>query len=62
MDKALDDTAAAQVVGQIQAEKGAEKVNYLSREEALGEFRNWSGFGGALDMPDERTRCPPWRW
>ena len=33
MDKALDDNAAAQVVGQIQAEQGVEKVNYLSREE-----------------------------
>jgi len=53
LDKALDDNAAAQVVGQIQAEKGVEKVNYLSREEALGEFRNWSGFGGALDMLEE---------
>ena len=53
LDKALDDNAAAQVVGQIQAEQGVEKVNYLSREEALGEFRNWSGFGGALDMLEE---------
>ncbi|VTP81991.1 Cell division protein FtsX [Leclercia adecarboxylata] len=50
LDKALDDNAAAQVVGQLQAEQGVEKVNYLSRDEALGEFRNWSGFGGALDM------------
>ncbi|WP_210501909.1 permease-like cell division protein FtsX, partial [Pantoea ananatis] len=32
LDKALDDNAAAQVVGQIQAEQGVEKVNYLSRE------------------------------
>lgn len=24
-----------------------------SRDEALGEFRNWSGFGGALDMLEE---------
>ncbi|PPE07059.1 cell division protein FtsX, partial [Escherichia coli] len=24
-----------------------------SREDALGEFRNWSGFGGALDMLEE---------
>ena len=61
LDKALDDNAAAQVVGQIQAEQGVEKVNYLSRDEALGEFRNWSGFGGALDMLEE-TRCPRWRW
>ncbi len=53
LDKALDDDAAQQVVGQLQAEQGVEKVNYLSREEALGEFRNWSGFGGALDMLEE---------
>ncbi|MDF3008089.1 permease-like cell division protein FtsX [Enterobacter kobei] len=52
-DKALDDGAAQQVVGQLQAEQGVEKVNYLSREDALGEFRNWSGFGGALDMLEE---------
>ena len=53
LDKALDDDAAQRVVGQLQAESGVEKVNYLSREEALGEFRNWSGFGGALDMLEE---------
>ena len=28
-------------------------LQYLSREDALGEFRNWSGFGGALDMLEE---------
>ena len=52
-DKTLDDNAAQQVVGQLQSEPGVEKVNYLSREDALGEFRNWSGFGGALDMLEE---------
>lgn len=41
------------MVAQLQAEQGVEKVNYLSREDALGEFRNWSGFGGALDMLEE---------
>ena len=50
LQKTLDDDAAAGVVAQLQAEQGVEKVNYLSREDALGEFRNWSGFGGALDM------------
>lgn len=40
-------------MAQLQAEQGVEKVNYLSREDALGEFRNWSGFGGALDMLEE---------
>src|SRR5690606_1954408 len=45
--------AAVKVLDAIKAEAGVEKVNYLSREEALGEFRNWSGFGGALDMLEE---------
>ncbi len=53
LQKTLDDDAAAGVVAQLQAEQGVEKVNYLSREDALGEFRNWSGFGGALDMLEE---------
>ncbi|YAF35387.1 permease-like cell division protein FtsX [Klebsiella pneumoniae] len=54
LEKTLDDDAAARVVGQDpQAEQGVDKVNYLSRDEALGEFRNWSGFGGALDMLEE---------
>ncbi len=54
LQKTLDDDAAAGVVAQLQAEQGVEKVNYLSREDALGEFRNWSGFGGALDMLEEK--------
>ena len=53
LQKTLDDDAAAGVVAQLQAEQGVGKVNYLSREDALGEFRNWSGFGGALDMLEE---------
>ncbi|MBW7981208.1 permease-like cell division protein FtsX [Enterobacillus tribolii] len=53
LDKALDDTAAVQVIDALKGEEGVDKVNYLSREEALGEFRNWSGFGGALDMLEE---------
>lgn len=53
LDKALDDDAAEQVMTVLKSEEGVDKVNYLSREEALGEFRNWSGFGGALDMLEE---------
>lgn len=53
LDKALDDDAAEQVMTLLKGEEGVDKVNYLSREEALGEFRNWSGFGGALDMLEE---------
>lgn len=53
LSKTLDDTAAENVVAQLKQEDGVEKVNYLSREEALGEFRNWSGFGGAMDMLEQ---------
>lgn len=53
LDKALSDDAAVSVINHIQAQPGVLKVNYLSRDEALGEFRNWSGFGGALDMLEE---------
>ncbi|MFE8146940.1 permease-like cell division protein FtsX [Brenneria goodwinii] len=53
LDKSLDDNAAQAVIAHIQSEDGVDKVNYLSRDEAMGEFRNWSGFGGALDMLEE---------
>ncbi len=53
LDKALDDNAAQQVIDALKQEDGVDKVNYLSRDEAMGEFRNWSGFGGALDMLEE---------
>ncbi|STV14559.1 cell division protein FtsX [Klebsiella pneumoniae subsp. ozaenae] len=52
LEKTLDDDAAARVVASCSG-AGVDKVNYLSRDEALGEFRNWSGFGGALDMLEE---------
>ncbi|WP_034917720.1 MULTISPECIES: permease-like cell division protein FtsX [Erwinia] len=51
--KTLDDDAAESVVAQLKKEDGVDKVNYLSREEAMGEFRNWSGFGGAMDMLEQ---------
>ncbi len=53
IDKSLDDDGAMNVIKQLKAEAGVDKVNYLSREEALSEFRNWSGFGGALDMLEQ---------
>lgn len=53
LDKVLDDDAALKVIGVLKQEDGVAKVNYLSREEAMGEFRNWSGFGGAMDMLEE---------
>lgn len=62
LEKTLDDDAAARVVGQLQAEQGVDKVNYLSRDEALGS----SVTGQALAAPRicwRRTRCrrsPSW--
>jgi len=53
LDKSLDDDAALKVLDAIKVEMCVEKVNYLSREEVRGEFRSWSGFGGALDMLEE---------
>ena len=53
LDKALDDTAAENVVAQLKQVEGVDNVNYLTREEALNEFRNWSGFGGAMDMLEQ---------
>lgn len=53
LSKTLDNDAAENVVAQLKKEEGVDKVNYLSREEALGEFRNWSGFGGAMDMLEQ---------
>lgn len=59
--KTLDDDAAAGVVAQLQAEQGVEKVNYLSREDALGEFRNWSGLVVRW-ICWKKTRFRQWRW
>lgn len=53
LSKTLDDSAAENVVGVLKKEEGVDKVNYLSRDEAMGEFRNWSGFGGAMDMLEQ---------
>lgn len=61
LQKTLDDDAAAGVVAQLQAEQGVEKVNYLSREDALGEFRNWSGLVVRW-ICWKKTRFRQWRW
>jgi len=53
LDKSLDDTAAENVSAQLKQLDGVDHVNYLTREEALNEFRNWSGFGGSMDMLEQ---------
>lgn len=50
LDKKVSDEAASGLMSQLQALDGVENVNYISRDNALSEFREWSGFGSALDM------------
>lgn len=53
LDKSLDEKGAEQTVAGLKQLDGVKSVNYLSREEAMIEFRNWSGFGAALDLLEE---------
>ncbi|ETS32189.1 cell division protein FtsX [Photorhabdus khanii NC19] len=53
LDKSLDDNNAQKLISELKALDGVDNVNYLSRQEAMTEFRTWSGFGGALDMLEE---------
>ncbi|KAA5964886.1 permease-like cell division protein FtsX [Pantoea sp. M_9] len=53
LDKTLDDTAAENVTAQLKQLEGVDSVNYLTRDEAQSEFRNWSGFGGAMDLLEQ---------
>lgn len=53
LDKSLDEKGAEQTVAGLKQLDGVKSVNYLSREEAMIEFRNWSGFGSALDLLEE---------
>lgn len=53
LDKSLDEEGGQNVVTQLQALEGVDHVNYLSRDQAMSEFRSWSGFSTALDMLEE---------
>lgn len=53
LDKSLDEQGGQNVVNQLQALDGIEHVNYLSRDQAMSEFRSWSGFSTALDVLEE---------
>lgn len=49
----LDDDAATQVTGRLQAEQGVDGISYLSYDEALGKSHDRSSLNGALDMLEE---------
>ncbi|PHM74462.1 permease-like cell division protein FtsX [Xenorhabdus kozodoii] len=53
LDKSLNDNSVKQVIDQLKGMDGVKSVNYLSREEAVNEFRAWSGFASALDLLEE---------
>ncbi|MGF7481323.1 permease-like cell division protein FtsX [Providencia sp. SP181] len=53
LDKSLDEQGGQNVVTQLEALEGVDHVNYLSRDQAMSEFRSWSGFSTALDMLEE---------
>lgn len=51
--KTLDDSAAEALVTKLKHLDGVDKVDYLSRDEALTEFRDWSGFASATDLLEQ---------
>ncbi|PHM62772.1 permease-like cell division protein FtsX [Xenorhabdus ishibashii] len=53
LDKSLNDNSVKQVIDQLKGMDGVKSVNYLSRDEAVNEFRAWSGFASALDLLEE---------
>ncbi|MFP3029484.1 MAG: permease-like cell division protein FtsX [Arsenophonus sp.] len=53
LNKALDEKGAKQTVSGLMQLDGVKSVNYMSREEAMIEFRNWSAFDTVLDLLEE---------
>ncbi len=53
LDKSLNKKSAERVVAELRELDGVKNINYLSQEEAMVEFRNWSGFDRALDLLEE---------
>lgn len=50
LEKSVADDAASALAEQIKGMESVKSVDYMSRDSALKEFREWSGFGSALDM------------
>ncbi len=48
----VGDDQARELAERIQAEQGVTGVQLVTRGEALGEFRQYSGFGAALDVSE----------
>lgn len=53
LHKNLSEEDANLVVERIRQHEGIESLNYVSRQESLNEFRNWSGFSEGLEILDD---------
>ena len=53
LHKNLSEEDANVVVEKIRQQEGVESLNYISRQESLNSFRDWSGFGNELDILDD---------
>ncbi|MFC0178643.1 permease-like cell division protein FtsX [Thorsellia kenyensis] len=53
LDKSLSDSAVNKLITDLKALEGVSEVIYLTREETLAEFKNYSGFSTALDLLEE---------
>ncbi|WP_373099230.1 MULTISPECIES: permease-like cell division protein FtsX [Pasteurellaceae] len=53
LHKNLSEEDANLVVDKIRQQDGVDSLNYVSRQESLNEFRNWSGFSEGLDILDD---------
>ncbi|MFU2077402.1 permease-like cell division protein FtsX [Avibacterium endocarditidis] len=53
LHKNLTEADANLVVEKIRQQAGVESLNYVSRQESLNEFKNWSGFTEGLDILDD---------
>ncbi|MCW9718734.1 MULTISPECIES: permease-like cell division protein FtsX [unclassified Avibacterium] len=53
LHKNLTEADANLVVEKIRQQSGVESLNYISRQESLNEFKNWSGFSEGLDILDD---------
>lgn len=55
LDTVLDNHATIKVISILKQEDGVAKVSYLSREQAMDEFRNWSYFNDTMNILEENS-------
>ena len=53
LHKNLSEDDANLVVNNIRDQQGVDKLNYISRQQSLADFKNWSGFSEELAILDD---------